>query len=288
MTCSVVRLRQRALRFGRRLDGAAAVLVDGVLCPRTSCSRLQVGGQTVETVEGLEGAEARCTSSSRRSWPPVRCSPAIRPGAMILAAKALLDANPDPSEAEIRDAFAVRRPDRESAYVKVVEAVDRAAAMLRGEPVEPFRPLVLTPLTNGKDAAPYEPVVPAPGVSFAVPRLVPSPDVPPMTVVGKPEIKVDALKLVKGHPAFSDDIELRGMLTAKVLRSPHAHARIVDIDDSEALALPGVRAVIHYKNTARIMYASGGQSWPNPLPWDQVSFDAQGPSRRRSGRGSGR
>jgi putative selenate reductase molybdopterin-binding subunit len=96
-----------------------------------------------------------------------------------------------------------------------------------------------------------------------------------MSVVGKPEVKVDALKLVKGHAAFADDVEMRGMLTARVLRSPHAHARILDIDDSEAVALPGVHAVIHYKNTARIMYASGGQSWPNPLPWDQVSFDTK-------------
>src|SRR5690606_2976398 len=62
-------------------------------------------------------------------------------------------------------------------------------------------------------------------------------------------------------------------LYAKLLISPHAHARIRDIDDSAALALPGVRAVIHYKNVARVKYASGGQSYPNPPPHDQVSFD---------------
>ncbi len=63
------------------------------------------------------------------------------------------------------------------------------------------------------------------------------------------------------------------MLHAKLLTSPHAHARILSIDDSEALALPGVRAVIHYGNIERVRYASGGQSYPNPKPWDQVSFD---------------
>ena len=94
-----------------------------------------------------------------------------------------------------------------------------------------------------------------------------------MAVVGKPEIKVDAVKLAKGNPAFTDDIELRGMLYAKVKYSPHAHAHIVDIDDSAATALPGVHAVLHYKNTPRVKYASGGQSWPNPHPYDQVSFD---------------
>ena len=90
---------------------------------------------------------------------------------------------------------------------------------------------------------------------------------------GKPLAKVDALALAKGKPVFTDDVEPRGLLHAKVLRSPHAHARILAIDDSEARALPGVHAVLHYGNTPRVKYASGGQSAPNPYPWDQVSFD---------------
>ena len=106
--------------------------------------------------------------------------------------------------------------------------------------------------------------------------------IPETAVVGKPETKVDAVKLAKGNPAFVDDIDLRGMLHAKLLTSPHAHARILDIDDSEALALPGVRAVIHYKNIDRVKYASGGQSYPNPPPYDQVSFDNKVRYRRRS------
>ena len=61
----------------------------------------------------------------------------------------------------------------------------------------------------------------------AVPRIVASADVAPTVVVGKPEPKVDALSLVKGKPVFTDDIELRGLLCAKVLRSPHAHALIL-------------------------------------------------------------
>ena len=88
--------------------------------------------------------------------------------------------------------------------------------------------------------------------------------------------------MAKGNPAFVDDIELRGMLHAKLLTSPHAHARIVDIDDSAALALPGVRAVVHYKNVDRVKYASGGQSYPNPPPLDQVSFRQQSALCRRS------
>jgi putative selenate reductase molybdopterin-binding subunit len=92
-------------------------------------------------------------------------------------------------------------------------------------------------------------------------------------VVGKPETKVDAIKLAKGKPAFTDDVELRGMLYAKMLYSPHAQARILAIDDSKARALPGVHAVLHHQNVKRVRYASGGQSYPNPPPYDQVSFD---------------
>jgi putative selenate reductase molybdopterin-binding subunit len=163
--------------------------------------------------------------------------------------------------------------DRETAYVKPVEAVKRAAALMRGEQPEPFRPLVLAPMTDGVHPVEVDSDDPPPTASPAIPRLVPSKDVPDTQVVGKPEIKVDALKLVKGNPAFTDDIELRDMLYAKVLRSPHAHARIVDIDDSRARALLGVHEVLHYQNTPHIRYSSGGQSWPNPKPYDQVSFE---------------
>ncbi|MTB07803.1 MAG: molybdopterin-dependent oxidoreductase, partial [Actinobacteria bacterium] len=263
-----------SVRFGSDdgSTGAATVLLDGIPVSADVVLAEQVSGRSVETVEGLEGPYGELHPIQQAFMVTGALQSGYSAGAMIMVTKALLASNPRPSEREIRDALSGVL-DRETAYVKVIEAVQRAAAMLRGDAVEPFRPHILTPLTNGRDAAPYEPRPTAPGVSPAVPRVIPSPDVPEMNVVGKPEIKVDALKLVKGNAAFSDDIEMRGMLTARVLRSPHAHARILDIDDSEAVDLPGVHAVIHYKNTKRVMYASGGQSWPNPLPWDQVSFD---------------
>ncbi|MEN8235826.1 MAG: molybdopterin cofactor-binding domain-containing protein, partial [Actinomycetota bacterium] len=110
-------------------------------------------------------------------------------------------------------------------------------------------------------------------LSPIAPRVVPSDAVPETRVVGRPDPKVDSVKLAKGNPAFTDDVDLTGTLFAKVLYSPHAHARIVSIDDSKARALPGVHAVLHHGNVARVRYASGGQSYPNPLPYDQVSFD---------------
>src|SRR5256884_4453791 len=63
-------------------------------------------------------------------------------------------------------------------------------------------------------------------------------------VVGKPHRKVDATAKVTGVTRFADDLFLPRMLFAKLLRSPHPHARIVSIDTSKAAALPGVKAVL--------------------------------------------
>jgi len=56
--------------------------------------------------------------------------------------------------------------------------------------------------------------------------------------------KVDALPKVTGSAEFGADIDLPGLLQAKVLRSPHAHANIKSIDTSAAEALPGVEAIV--------------------------------------------
>jgi len=63
-------------------------------------------------------------------------------------------------------------------------------------------------------------------------------------VIGRPIKFVDGLKKVKGQAQYLDDINLPGMLYAQILRSPHAHARIVKTDISGAAALPGVKAVL--------------------------------------------
>lgn len=63
-------------------------------------------------------------------------------------------------------------------------------------------------------------------------------------VVGHENRKVDGLAKATGEAVYTDDIQLPGMLHAKTLRSPHAHARIVSIDTSKAEALPGVLGVL--------------------------------------------
>ena len=56
--------------------------------------------------------------------------------------------------------------------------------------------------------------------------------------------QVNARSKVLGRAQYAGDIKLAGMLHGKVLRSPHPHARIVRIDATPALALPGVKAVV--------------------------------------------
>lgn len=67
---------------------------------------------------------------------------------------------------------------------------------------------------------------------------------PRLSVVGKSLPRVDARDKVTGRAEYVSDMQLPGMLHAKVLRSAYAHARILSVDTSEAERLPGVRAVI--------------------------------------------
>jgi 4-hydroxybenzoyl-CoA reductase alpha subunit len=64
------------------------------------------------------------------------------------------------------------------------------------------------------------------------------------TVIGVRHRKLDGVGKATGQAIYADDIQLPRMLHAKILRSPYAHARIVSIDFSEALKLPGVVAVL--------------------------------------------
>ena len=64
------------------------------------------------------------------------------------------------------------------------------------------------------------------------------------SVLGKSHVRKDAIEKVKGDAKFIPDIQLPKMLHAKFLRSPHAHARIKQIDTSKAEALPGVKCVL--------------------------------------------
>ena len=65
-----------------------------------------------------------------------------------------------------------------------------------------------------------------------------------LKIVGTRPIRPDGVDKVMGRANFGADMKMPGMLHAKIKRSPHPHARILKIDASKALALPGVRAVV--------------------------------------------
>jgi CO/xanthine dehydrogenase Mo-binding subunit len=66
----------------------------------------------------------------------------------------------------------------------------------------------------------------------------------PLTVVGRDALRKDAPERVRGEARYTADLQLPGMLHAAILRSPHAHARVLSIDLEPALALPGVHAAV--------------------------------------------
>lgn len=77
------------------------------------------------------------------------------------------------------------------------------------------------------------------------------------SIVGKRTARIDAYERVTGQAQYTGDIQLPGMLYARVLRSSLPHAKIINIDTSKAEKLPGVKAVIHYGN-AQVPWSSGG------------------------------
>jgi len=263
--------------------GACSVLLDGKLTPTCVMLAAQADGHAIETVEALDrgpGAPLHPIQQAFAETGAIQCGYCTP--AMVLAARELLSRTLTPSEAEIRDALGGVLC-RCTGYVKPVEAVQRAAAIMRGEAVPPIDAVGGVPLAGFFDTVrpSTEPDLPGPGSNVLTqPKVAlftfPTVDLQGATdVVGKPEVKVDAIKLVKGKPVFADDFDLPGMLHAAMLTSPHAHARIKRIDASKARALPGVHAVLTYQDIPRVIYASGGQTWPNPHPWDQVSLDSK-------------
>jgi putative selenate reductase molybdopterin-binding subunit len=252
--------------------GSCTVLMDGE--PVRSCMlpAVQVEGHAIETVEGMSAeGELHPLQEAFVEAGAIQCG-FCTPG-QLMVAKALLEENPAPTEAEIREAMNGVLC-RCTGYVRIVDAVQQAAAVMRGEEKQ-FERVVRLPLQEdvkklglpeaayrkGEDRDPLPVVVLTP------------PEMPKTERVGAPQTKVDGVKLVRGRAVFTDDVPLEGMLHAALLTSPHANARIVRIDASKARALPGVHAVLTHEDIPRIKHATGGQSYPNLPPYDQVCLD---------------
>jgi len=267
--------------------GACTILFDGRSVNSCTMLTAQADGHKIETVEDVgqhpdqgwkKTAGLNVIQQAFVDTGAIQCGYCTP--AMVLVAKALLEREPSPTEEQVREALSGVLC-RCTGYVKPVEAVLRAAAILRGEQVPPIdEPLDITDVLDLREKH-EEGGTPAPcddgGSVLTGTKIFPKLKIldprAKMRTVGHAEPKVDAVKLVQGKPAFTADFYKRDMLIAKVLRSPYAHALIKSIDTSEAEALEGVAAVLTWKDLPRVAYSTAGQSHPIPGPLDTFSLD---------------
>jgi CO/xanthine dehydrogenase Mo-binding subunit len=85
-------------------------------------------------------------------------------------------------------------------------------------------------------------------------------------VIGKSVPKIDGRVKATGQARYTGDLKFPNMLVGKILTSPHAHARILHIDTSEAERLPGVKAIITHKDVPSKKYGI------SPARWDENIF----------------
>lgn len=91
--------------------------------------------------------------------------------------------------------------------------------------------------------------------------------------VGKCIPKKDSDQLLLGKPVFMDDIIPKDCLIVKLLRSPHAHAIIEEINTAAAMKVPGIVAVYTWKDVPQRRFSIAGQTFPEPSPYDRLILD---------------
>ncbi len=183
--------------------GACSITLDG----RLVCSCLVLApesrGRQVATIEGMaQGDHLHPLQQKFLERAALQCG-ICTPG-FLMAARALLEKNPDPSESEVRFWLAGNLC-RCTGYDKIVRAVLETAADMRGG-------CLMNAIDN--------------------------------KWIGSRTIRPDGADKVTGRAGYSADNSMPGMIWAKLLRSPHAHANIRAINTAKAAALPGVKAVV--------------------------------------------
>ena len=91
--------------------------------------------------------------------------------------------------------------------------------------------------------------------------------------VGMSVIKKDAKALLAGKPLYTDDIAPKDCLIVKLLRSPHAHALIEEIDLSRAFKVEGIETILTYQDCSQKRFTMAGQTYPEPSPYDRLILD---------------
>ena len=186
--------------------GTCTILVDGRALRACVLTTRRAAGRHIVTVEGLSPAEQEAFVYAFGAVGAVQCGFCI-PG-MVLAGKALLDREPNPSLSQIKKAIR-GNVCRCTGYQKIIQAIALAGAILRGE-------------------ASVDPSLEA-GARFGV---------------GDGAFRADVREKVLGRGTYCDDLYLEGMVHASAVRSRYPRARVRKIDAAKALALPGVLCVL--------------------------------------------
>jgi CO/xanthine dehydrogenase Mo-binding subunit/aerobic-type carbon monoxide dehydrogenase small subunit (CoxS/CutS family) len=188
--------------------GTCSVFVDGVLMKSCLLPVAKAQGTTIETVEALATTgELSVLQKAFHKAGASQCGYCI-PG-MVMAATAALRANPFAGREEIKERLG-GNICRCTGYQKIFDAVELARDVQNGS-----LPATALLETETEDA-----------------------------VIGKAVRRIDAPSKVSGRLRYAADMTMPGMLHVQVLRSPHAHARIVSIDTSAAEVMEGVEGVI--------------------------------------------
>ena len=85
--------------------------------------------------------------------------------------------------------------------------------------------------------------------------------------------KTDSMQLLLGKPLFMDDIVPKDALIVKLLRSPHAHAIVKEIDTSRAKNVEGVVDIYTWQDVPNLRYTNAGQTYPEPSAYDRLIID---------------
>lgn len=214
--------------------GACTVIVNG-RAQRSCLLRMgKLDGAQVVTVEGLsQNGFLDVVQQAFVEEGAIQCG-FCTPG-MILAAKALLDQNPHPTDDEIKKALRFNIC-RCTGYVSILRAIHRAVRMKD----EGWRPM----------PAPQDNAMP----------------------IGRSLPRVDAVEKVCGKPIFADDYTAPNMLIGKLLYPPYAHARIRAIDVTAAAQAPGVALVLTGKDIPGINQFGVFRVEQPVLATDEVRF----------------